>query len=293
VESLPEHVGVEDAPSPRRSRLARGRRLIVIAIAAYAAVCLCVGMLQTKLIYFPSQEYDWTPADVALIFEDLTLITRDGVAIAAWYIPHPEAKGTILFCHGNAGNMSHRVGDAKVLHDLGYNFLIFDYRGFGRSAGSPDEAGTYLDAQAAWDYLTKTRGEDPQRVILFGRSLGGAVAIHLASGLADGGPAALVVESTFTSLVDVARLHYPFLPVNWLLTNRYNSISRIGRVFCPKLFIHGTDDELIPIEIGRRLFDAAPQPKLFMETPGGHNSSGFTYTSEYTDRFAEFLEQRR
>jgi fermentation-respiration switch protein FrsA (DUF1100 family) len=290
VENRPQQDHIKDATSPKqRRRFARALRLLIIITLTYAGVSVCVGVFQTKLIYFPSRDYDWTPTDVGLDYENLTLTTRDGVSIAAWYITNEPATRTILFCHGNAGNMSDRMGSVKALHRLGYHVLIFDYRGYGRSEGRPNEPGTYADAEAAWDYLVKTRGEPRERVVLFGRSLGGGVAIHLASRLADDGPAALVVESTFTSLVDVGSLHYPILPVSLLLTNRYDSISKIGEVGCPKLFIHGTDDELIPIEMGLRLFDAALEPKLFMETPGGHNSAGFTYSPAFAEQLAKFL----
>ncbi len=267
------------------------RRLLVIIVGTYACVCVLVYLFQTRLIYFPSAEYQATPTDVGLDFEDITLQTTDGVAIAAWYVPHPEPKGTILFCHGNAGNISHRLVGIKDMHRFGYSVLIFDYRGYGRSGGSPGEAGTYLDAQAAWEYLTQTVGEPPGRIALYGRSLGGAVAIELARSLGEGGPAALVVESTFARLADVGQRHYRFLPIRWLTAHRYDSIDKVGEITCPKLFLHGTDDQLIPIGDGRRLYEAAAPPKLFIETPGGHNTGGFTHAPQYSARLAEFLDE--
>lgn len=266
-------------------------RLLSLIVLIYVAVCVFVWVFQARLIYFPSAEYVSTPADVGLQFEELSLTTSDGVSIAAWYIPFATPKGTILFCHGNAGNISHRLVSIHALHSLGYNVLIFDYRGYGKSTGSPNENGTYRDAEAAWLYITNTRGESAQRVILAGRSLGGAVAINLAAQLGDGGPAALVIESSFASLADVGRKHYPLLPITWLLTNKYESISVIGQVSCPKLFFHGKEDELIPIGNARRLYDAASAPKAFVETPGGHSNAGFTYSSEYTQRLADFLDE--
>ncbi|MCH9003231.1 MAG: alpha/beta hydrolase [Planctomycetes bacterium] len=163
---------------------------------------------------------------------------------------------------------------------------IVGYRGYGRSTGTPGEDGLYADAEAAWRYLTETRGERPDRIVLFGRSLGGAVAIELAR---RHNPAALVVESTFTSLVDVGRHHYPLLPVSLIATHRFDSLSKIAGIACPKLFLHGTDDALIPIDLGRALYDAAQSPKRFLETPGGHNNSGFTYSSEYTQLMTDFV----
>jgi fermentation-respiration switch protein FrsA (DUF1100 family) len=265
----------------------RVKRLAAIVLLTYLGVCVLVALLQSRLIYFPTRGYPVTPADVGLTFEDLTLTTNDGISIAAWYVPHPEAKGTILFCHGNAGNISDRLHSIKVLQAMGMNVLIFDYRGYGRSTGRPSERGTYEDADAAWRYLTETRGQPPDRIVPFGRSLGGAVAIDLAKHHA---PAALVVESTFTNLVDVGRLHYPLLPVRLLLSYRYDSVDKVPLIACPKLFFHGEDDSLIPIENGRKLFDAAADPKQFVTTPGDHNESGFTYSTEFTNRLEAFLE---
>ncbi len=278
-----------DSPSrsarkPRR----RLRRLALVVLLTYGGICMLVTWFQSKLIYFPSRPYHATPADIGLEFQEVSIQTSDGVAIAAWYLAHPRAKGTILFCHGNAGNISDRLVSIELLHTLGYNVLIFDYRGYGRSEGRPTETGTYLDAQAAWRYLTEDRRLPADRVVLFGRSLGGAVAIELAG---HHSPAALIVESTFTSLTDVAAIHYPLLPVRWLLRFRYDSIDKIAALNCPKLFFHGTDDELIPMANGRALFEKAAPPKRFIATPGGHNDAGFTYSLEHTHQLAAFLDE--
>ena len=164
--------------------------------------------------------------------------------------------------------------------------LAFDYRGYGNSEGSPSEEGTYADADAAWRYLTRGRGIPPERIVLFGRSLGGAVAIEMATRHT---PGALVVESTFTNLHDIGRLHYPLLPVKWLLSYRYDSLAKVGTITCPKLFAHGREDTLIPFANGRTLFDAAAEPKTLIETPGDHNNSGISYAPEYAERFRSFL----
>ena len=274
-----------------RRSMGWGRRLTrlgIITALTYLGVCVLVGLLQSRLIYFPTRGYPVTPRDIGLAFEDLMLKTADGVSIAAWYVPHADATGSVIFCHGNAGNISDRLHSVRLLHDIGLNVLIFDYRGFGRSEGRPTEQGTYADAQAAWRYLAETRGELPGRVVLFGRSLGGAVAIELAN---QHTPAALVVESTFASLIDVGRLHYPFLPVRLLLSYRYESIDKVSQITCPKLFLHGTDDTLIPLSNSRKLFDAAIEPKRFIETPGGHNEAGFTYSPDFTNRLATFIDE--
>ncbi|MHC4065545.1 MAG: alpha/beta hydrolase [Planctomycetota bacterium] len=275
--------GNQRTKSPWPKRL---RRVLIIAMLTYAGVCGLVYIFQARLLYHPSRDCHATPADLGLEFEDLTLTTADGLKIAAWYIPSPAPAGTILFCHGNAGNNSDRLVTIRILRSLGYDVLIFDYRGYGRSEGRPDEQGTYRDAQAAWNYLVETRGVPPKRVILLGRSLGGAVAVELAKRQE---PAALVVEASFTSLADVARMHYPVLPVRLLCRFSYDSVEKVPSIACPKLFLHATEDELVPLQIGRRLYAAAADPKRFIETPSGHNTGGFTYSPRYTAELGAFL----
>jgi len=280
-----------DSPIPaERARKAKRitLRWFVILFGTYAVTCMFVNLFQSKLIYFPTRgAYRTTPADVGLPFESVNLTTKDGVEIAGWFVGREGGTGTILYCHGNAGDISDRIGALKLMHGLGFEVFLIDYRGFGMSQGNPTEQGTYLDAEAAWSHLVEVRGVVPSRIVLFGESLGGAVAVELATRHS---PAALVVQATFTSLVDVGRQHYPLLPVDWLLRFRYDSLSKIGRVVCPKLFIHSTDDELVPIVLARRLFEAAAEPKQFLETPGGHNTGGFDYNAKTTSRFREFME---
>lgn len=277
--------GPTKQPAFRVRRLAT---ILAIALAAgYLAVCVGLFLAQRHLIYFPSPHYGSTPGDVGLPYEDFTLTTDDGIALAAWYVPGERARPTILFCHGNGGNMSDLCSALKSLHRLGYSALIFDYRGYGRSAGQPSEAGLYRDAEAAWHHLVQVRGAPPSQIVLMGRSLGGPVAIDLA---ARHTPAALVVECTFASLVDIGQREYPLLPVSLLCRDRFESIRKLPQVTCPKLFLHGTSDELIPLEEARRLFAAAPEPKRFVETPGGHNDAGFEYNPEYVRLLGDWLE---
>lgn len=284
----PRHRAARACNKRRMSWTRRLVRLAVVACVTYVVVCVLTGLLQRWLIYFPSDAYSATPADVGLDFEDVAFTTSDGVTITAWSIPHPRAKGTVILCHGNGGNISNCVHSVELLHRMGLSVLVFDYRGFGRSTGTPSEQGTYRDAEAAWEYVVDVLGESPTRLILFGRSLGGAVAIELARRHP---PAVLVVESSFTSLVDVGRHHFPLLPVRWLLQYRYESIDKVPDITCPKLFIHGRTDTLVPFANGRRLYEAAAEPKVFLETPGDHNEGGFTYAPEFTDRLAAFVHQ--
>jgi len=283
---------VSDPPSeqPATQRLFRRptlRRLLVVALCTYIGVAILVGLFQTRLIYFPSSALELTPVDVRLKFDDVTLTTQDGVRISAWFVPADDARTTVLFFHGNAGNNGNRIPELKVLNSLHYNVMILDYRGFGKSEGSPSENGTYLDAVAAWEYLVQIRGIPTKTIVIVGESIGGGVAIELARREQ---PGALVVQSTFTRLADIAALHYPLLPVGLLLRHRYDSVDKVGDIHCPKLFFHSTDDSLIPITMGRALYDAAAQPKQFLETPGEHVGGGFMYSDEFAERLRVFID---
>lgn len=273
--------------SKRFLQIPRSRRLLALAVCTYLAAVILTGVFQTRFIYFPSKVLAATPASVGLTFDDVTLLCADSTKISAWFVPHADALATILFFHGNAGNNGHRLEELRRFHQMQYNAMIVDYRGFGKSEGSPTESGTYLDAQAAWNYLTQTRNIPASSIIIMGESLGGAVAIDLASHHT---PGALVVQSTFTRMADIAAMHYPFLPVRWLLRHSYDSIDKVGRISCPKLFIHSDADTLIPLPHGQSLFAAAADPKQFLQTPGEHNDGGFMYSPEYTARLKEFLD---
>jgi len=272
-------VGWEGA---RRSAL----RLAAIAVVTCLGVVIVAAVFQRHFIYFPSRKLEALPSDVGLRFERVTLRTADGVQLSAWYVPRQGATVTFLLCHGNAGNISHRVPKMHILHELGFNVLALDYRGYGQSDGQPDEQGLYHDARAAWDYLTQAKGEESRRIVLFGESLGGAVAIDLATRVM---PLALVVESTFTSLADVGKKHYPLLPVRWVIGDQYRSIDKIGAVKCPVLILHGEEDELVPVAMAQALLAAAPEPKKLILTPGGHNEAGFSYSPEHAVQVQQFV----
>jgi uncharacterized protein len=287
---------MEPQPTPDETRVPRPRkrttrRLLILILstvaATYLAVCAVIYAIQDRLVYYPSPDYRITPRDVGLAYEDLTLTTADGVTIAAWYVPRPAARTTALFCHGNAENLADLCQTIKSLHRLRCNVLAFDYRGYGHSAGHPNEPGTYADADAAWRYLVETRGTPPAQIVIIGRSLGGAVAIDLA---ARHTPGALVLESTFTSLVDIGQREYPLLPVGLLCRNRYDSIKKVPAITCPKLFFRGTRDELIPPDNARRLFAAAAEPKEAIETPAGHSDAGFEYNAATLHQLDAWLD---
>lgn len=260
--------------------------LLITLVVTYVTICVVIFATQRHLIYFPSSGYTVTPEEMGLSYEAATLTTSDGESIAAWYVSVSQPRATILFCHGNAGNMAERCPTLKTFSRLGYDVLIFDYRGYGASTGVPSEAGLYCDADAAWQYLTVERQIPPQRIVVFGRSLGGAVAIDLATRHT---PAALVVECTFTSMVDIGQREYPLLPVGLLCTHRYESVKKVPNLHCPKLFFHGMQDELIPLDNARRLFAAAAEPKQFIATGGGHNEAGCEYNAASTQQLGEWL----
>jgi hypothetical protein len=192
----------------------------------------------------------------------------------------------VLFCHGNAGNISHRLDSIRLLHSLGLQVLIFDYRGYGHSEGAASEKGSYRDADAAWRYLVDVRGLPADRIILFGRSLGAAVAADLASRTR---PAAVIMESAFTSVPDMAAGIYPWLPVRLLSRYRYDNLDKITRISAPLLLVHSRQDEIIPFAHGERLFERAREPKQFLEINGGHNDAFLTSRKAYTHGLESFL----
>ena len=243
---------------------------------AYLGLCVCLYLFQRRFVYFPSRGVWQTPGDGGMAYEDLWLTTEDGIRIHAWLVPAEPAKGVILFCHGNAGNISHRVDTLRMFHALGYTSLIFDYRGFGDSDGTPGEQGTYRDVAAAWEYLVEDRGVSPRQIVIFGRSLGGSVAAWLSQ---DHTPAALVLESCFSSFVDMGKSAYWFVPVRLLARFKYDTTAYASKAGCPILVVHSPQDDIVPYRLGRRLYDALPDPKEFMEIRGDHNE-GFMMTGE-------------
>ena len=241
----------------------------------------------SRFIYYPDPVWFATPADLGLEAEEVTLEPEAGVQLHAWFFPHPEPVGSLLFCHGNAGNVSHRLENAYYLVQTGFQVLLFDYRGYGHSSGRPSEAGLYRDAATAWQHLVERPDTAGAPRIIFGRSLGGAVAVDLATHADASG---LIVESTFTSIRTLVRHIYhlplPELPV------KYDSLSKIGQLQMPLLALHGTRDELIPIADGRALFDAAPEPKTWYAIPvAGHNDTYVTGGDAYFCQFAAFARE--
>lgn len=265
--------------------------LLVLVAVVYGAMLLYVFVNQSRLLFLPDvggRDVRITPADVGLAYDQVTLTTSDDVELDAWFVPAPGAKGVVLFCHGNAGNISHRLDSLEIFHRLGLSVLIFDYRGYGRSQGRPSEDGTYLDSEAAWHYLVGQRNMAPQRIVIFGRSLGAAVAARLARRQQ---PAALIVESAFTSVPDMGAELYPLLPVRLLSRLRYDVVWSVAESRCPLLVVHSRDDDIIPFAHGERIFAAARPPKEFLEIHGGHNEGFLISGRLYSQGLADFVEK--
>jgi len=263
--------------------------LLPAAAGLYALFMLLAFIGQEVIIYFPDRQVTATPAAVGLEYEEEWLTASDGERLQAWFIPGGQEAPVVLFCHGNASNISDasHLEIMRILHSLGLSVCIFDYRGFGASTGSPSEQGTALDARAAWRHLVEGRGYRSEEVILWGRSLGGGIASNLARQV--GRCRALVLESTFTSIPDMARRLFPFLPLRWGIKHRYPVMEHVQEVECPVLVMHSRQDETVPYGFGRRVFEAAPEPKRFVELRGGH-AWGFLVSKErYIQAVEEFV----
>jgi len=237
-------------------------------------------------LYFPSRSVAGDPGLLGLAFADLRLTAADGISVHGWFVPLRPESPVVLFCHGNGGNISHRFDKLLILRRAGAAVLLFDYRGYGRSSGSPSEEGTYLDAETAYRWLTEEKKVPPGRIIVHGESLGGAVALELALRRRVAG---LILESTFTSVVDMGRHVFPFLPIKHMVRFRYDSLAKIQRVSAPVLVMHSPHDDIVPYAMGRRLYEAAPQPKTFCEMTGGHNEGFLDTGRAYEAALAQFL----
>lgn len=264
---------------------------VLISVAlAYAVLLAAACGLQNRLIYFPQvgRGDTLTPAALHLKFEEVRITTADGETLHGWFVPGPEARGVVLLFHGNAGSIAHRVSWLPMFRQLRLSALLFDYRGYGASTGAPTETGTYADADAAWRYLTESRTIPAERIVLLGESLGGAVAAHLAVRQT---PGALVLHSAFTSVPDLASEIYPFLPVRLLTRFQYDTLGALKEINCPVLVVHSRDDDIVPFSHGQRLFDAAPEPKAFIELKGSHNSGFVFMRAAWIRAFDEFLSR--
>jgi fermentation-respiration switch protein FrsA (DUF1100 family) len=266
-----------------------GTLLLGLALA-YLALAALLFVFQSRFVYFPEMGRGdrATPARMRLAFEDVRITTGDGETLHGWFVPAQKARATVLFLHGNAGSIVHRLEWLPMFQRLGLSVLLIDYRGFGASTGTPSETGTYADAEAAWRHLTETRRIPPERIVVFGESLGSAVAAHLAARVS---PGALVLHSAFTSAPDLAADLYPFLPARRLTRFRYDTLGAVLASRSPLLVAHSPQDEIVPVSHGRRLFDAAQVRKQWLELAVSHNDGFLFMRSEWVDQFDEFLRR--
>lgn len=258
---------------------------IFIVLATLAFLFLYLKYIERKALYIPFREITETPKSKGLDYRELSVKTPDQQVLNAWFIPSPAARGTLLFLHGNGGNLSHRLEKISLFHEVGLNVFIVDYRGYGKSSGRPSEAGLYRDAQAAYDHVVQKLNIPAAQIVVYGESLGAAVALNLA---AHNKIAALILEGAFTNVRDMAHWVYPFLPTIFL-SAKYDSLARIKDIRVPILFIHSRNDEIVPFALGQELFEAALPPKEFVVISGGHNDAFFNQTEIVRQHIKDFI----
>jgi fermentation-respiration switch protein FrsA (DUF1100 family) len=268
--------------------------LIISVIGVFLLLCGVLYLFQKKLVFHPTHEFAMTPDQIDLPYEDVYVNVTPNERVHGWYFTANNQDSdtrapVVLFCHGNAGNISHRLETAAFILSLGADILLFDYRGYGRSDGSPSEANVCADAEACYHWLVDQKSIPPENIVLFGRSIGGAVAIELARKVKCRG---VVIESAFTSAAEMGKRWFPFLPIRFLLRYKFDSIGKIGSVPCPVLVTHSPDDEIVPFEMGKKLFAAAKEPKRFVPLRGGHNEREYLVDSTYAQAISDFIYSR-
>lgn len=276
-----------------RKRLSIGFMRVVksvtfIVVGVYVGLSLYMFVFQERVVFYPSRRVTMTPDRIGLTYEELELATDSGCTVSAWFVPADNPRGVVIFCHGNAGNIGDRLNTLEILNELGFSTLFFDYPGYGDSPGSPSERGTYDAAKAAWGFVIEERGVPPERVVVFGRSLGGSVAAWLAHTVK---PAALVLEASFISTAEMGQDVYPYLPVRLLCRIKYPTRDYLRSVTCPVLVVHSEDDELIRFRHGEALYAAATAPKEFCRIVGSHNDAFLVSGKMYTEGLARFFDK--
>lgn len=248
-----------------------------------------VRIFENRFIFVPDKYPTgyWQPDTFGLNLEDCYFSTSDGIKLHGWLLKSEKPKATILWSHGNAGNISDRLDNLSKLASLPFNVFLYDYRGYGKSEGKPSEQGVYLDSQAAYDYLLTRPEVDPEKIVVYGRSLGGAVALDLATKKTC---RSLILESTFTSAQDMAQLMFGAVPMGWLMRSEFASIEKIKKLQVPILILHGDQDDIVPYDFGKQLFEAATEPKEFYEITGAaHNDTYLIGGDEYFERIKNFI----
>ncbi len=261
-------------------------RLRLVVLALFAVLIFAESGCKNRYLYHPYKQIVETPGSISLAYEDIYFTADDGVRLNGWWVPASISKGTVLFCHGNAGNISFLLDTIRLYHEMKLNVFVFDYRGFGKSGGVPSEEGTYRDAAAAWQYLVRLRKINPGNMAVVGRSLGGPIAAWLCQTRT---PGALVLESTFTRAADVALHHYPMAPAELIFGDTYNTVGFLTRIRCPILVVHSPEDEIIPYKLGEKLYKLVQGPKEFLLIHGSHNSGFMESMNQYVSGFGRFL----
>jgi hypothetical protein len=278
---------MEESVAAPESRVLRvSSRILLVLLIFYGGFCFLIFSLQDRLL-FPATRtlyrdpgiYDWP-------FEEVVVHLDEGEFTHGWYLPVKNARGVALFSHGNAGNIADRLESMSILRDLGLSVLAYDYGGYGKSSGKPSEQRLYADIRAMWGHLVEERGISPEEIILFGRSLGAGPTAQLATEVS---PAGVILESTFTSVPDVAGEQFPFLPTRWLTRHKFDSLSKVGEIDAPLMIIHSRRDTLIGFHHGERLFEAASEPKTFLEISGDHNDGFVVSMDRYLPAWEKFL----
>lgn len=305
------------AVSARNSSGKRLKRLVLFLLSIYVGLCLMLMLIQRKLIYFPARETSMAPASFQLPverFHQITVKTADGLTLHGWHVLPPGrsaldekerkwelelGRPAILFFPGNAGHRGYRSRELEQLSRLNADLFLIDYRGYGENPGIPSEKKFAQDARSVWDHLVETEEISPNRILILGESIGGGVATTLARDLSQEGvePGGLFLKTTFTSLVDVASSHYPWVPCSLLMTERYPSVENIVDLTCPISVLHGINDEIVPFELAQQLFEAAPQEsssnvlKTFIELPAAtHNNVLQVAGDAYLESVATMLQ---
>jgi fermentation-respiration switch protein FrsA (DUF1100 family) len=264
---------------------------IVAVILVVILFTVFYPRIENYFIFFPDASFERRPEDMPLDYRDVYFHTEDGERLHGWFFPLNKGNPVILFCHGNAGNISHRLDNIGHLLKRGLQVFIFDYRGYGKSSGRPSEKGVYLDGLAAYDHLIGGELLLPEDIILFGRSLGAAVAIEVAL---ERGVRSLIIESAFTSIRDMSRALVLFRPFAAMLPAHYHNLAKIEKVRVPKLIIHGEKDEIVPFWMGQALFEAAKAPKFFIPIPGaGHNDTYLSGGNGYFQTISDFARDSK
>ncbi|MDH3577803.1 MAG: alpha/beta hydrolase [Gammaproteobacteria bacterium] len=263
-------------------------KFILVVAACYGLLVAVVYFMQGRMLYLaevPGRALVMTPADVGIDYQDVSIETTDGVTLHGWFIAGRSPQ-VLLFFHGNAGNISHRLDSIVQFQDLGLSVFIIDYRGYGQSEGRTTEKGIYRDADAAWRYLIESRGVVANDIVIFGRSLGASVASRLAI---QHQPLALILESSFTSVPDIAQDLYPWLPVRWLSRLSHATLDHVRDVHCPVLVVHSRDDEIIPFHHGETIFASANEPRTLLAIRGTHNDAFLRDERNYIAGLRAFL----